>query len=174
MRPIPIRATPAVHLSAPKQLAGLAGWLLCAFATAAVGAVASARAPSFYQQLSLPDWAPPASLFGPVWTVLYLLIGISAWLVWRSGGFRRDRMALSLYLAQLLFNALWSWIFFKWHEGAMAFAEIVLLWCLIAATLASFWRLQRAAAMLLIPYLAWVSFAAALCFSAWQRNPELL
>ncbi len=113
------------------------GSLLC-FAASAVGAVASIQAKSFYSQLAQPTWAPPPSLFGPVWTVLYALMAIAAWLVWRSGGFRTNRIALSFFLGQLVFNALWSWLFFAWQLGALAFADIVFLWVLIVATLVSF------------------------------------
>ena len=156
------------------QLAGLAGWLLVSFAAAAAGAIASIDAKSFYAQLQRPDWAPPSWLFGPVWSVLYALMGLSAWLVWRTGGFRAARSSLMLFLIQLAFNALWSWPFFAWHQGAAAFVEVLLLWLLIAATVASFWQRSALAGILMLPYLAWVSFAAALTFSVWRLNPGLL
>ena len=132
------------------------------------------QAKSFYGQLTQPAWAPPGWLFGPVWTLLFALMAIAAWLVWRSGGFRANRAALSLFLLQLSLNALWSWLFFAWHRGALAFADIVLLWILIVATLVSFWRVRPIAGALLIPYLLWVSFAAALNYSVWQLNPQIL
>jgi tryptophan-rich sensory protein len=113
-------------------------------------------------------------LFGPVWSVLYILMGTSAWLVWRKQGFGGAATALTLFATQLFANALWTWLFFAWHQGAAALAEIGVLWLLIAGTIAAFWPLQRVAAALLVPYLAWVSFAAALNFSLWQRNPTLL
>ena len=156
------------------QFLGLAGWLLVAFAGAAIGAIASIDAASFYGQLMRPAWAPPSGLFGPVWSVLYFLMGISAWLVWRSGGFREDRRALALFLVQLALNALWSWIFFAWHQGGFALAEILVLWSLIVATLVSFRRQSPVAGLLLLPYLLWVTFATALTFSVWRLNPELL
>jgi len=157
-----------------RQILGLIGWLIVCFATSAVGAVASIQAKSFYSQLAQPAWAPPPSLFGPVWTVLYALMAIAAWLVWRSGGFRINRIALSLFLVQLAPNALWSWLFFAWHHGAFAFADIVLLWILIVATLVSFWRVRPFAGTLLMPYLLWVSFASVLNYSVWQLNPHVL
>jgi len=160
--------------SKQKQILGLVGWLVVSFAASVVGAVASIQAKSFYGQLVQPDWAPPASLFGPVWTVLYALMGIAAWLVWCLGGFRTNRPALTLFLVQLVLNALWSWFFFVWHLGALAFANIVVLWLLIAATLVSFWRVRLLAGALLIPYLLWVSFAAVLNYSVWQLNPQVL
>jgi len=101
-------------------------------------------------------------------------MGIAAWLVWRTGGFRANRSALTLFLVQLAVNALWSWLFFAWHRGGLAFADIVLLWLLIVATFVSFWRVSPLAGALLIPYLLWVSFAAALNFSVWQLNPQVL
>lgn len=144
------------------------------FAAAAIGTVASVNARSFYADLSNPTWAPPGWLFGPVWTVLYTMMAIAAWLVWRAAGIRRASVALQLYSAQLAANALWSWCFFAWRDGALAFANIVLLLVLILATMASFWRVQRVAAALLLPYLIWVSFATALSYTTWQRNPGLL
>jgi benzodiazapine receptor len=161
-------------MTVQRQIAGRAGWLLLCLAAAAIGAIASADAGTFYLGLSRPDWAPPSWLFAPAWTVLYALMGVAAWLVWRANGFRKHRAALVLFLLQLAANALWTWIFFRWHQGAMAFAEILLLWILIAATVASFWRIQRLAGAILFPYLAWVTFAAALTFSTWQRNPGIL
>jgi len=157
-----------------RQTLGLIGWFIVSFATSAVGAVASIQAKSFYGQLVQPEWAPPSYVFGPVWTVLYALMAIAAWLVWRSGGFHSNRIALSLFLVQLALNALWSWLFFAWQLGALAFVDIVVLWVLIVATLVAFWRVRPLAGALLIPYLLWVSFAAALNYSLWQLNPQLL
>ena len=157
-----------------KQIGGLLGWLLVTFAAAAVGAIASIQARSFYLELVRPSWAPPAGVFGPVWSVLYTLIGIAAWRVWRNGGFRTQRRALTLFLVQLILNALWSWLFFGWHRGALAFVDIVLLLVSIVATLIAFWRAERLAAALLVPYLAWVGFASVLNFAVWQLNPQAL
>ncbi|MGE4190140.1 MAG: TspO/MBR family protein [Thermoanaerobaculia bacterium] len=162
------------HRSLQSQALGLVGWLVATSAAGAVGAIASARAATFYGQLSRPAWAPPAWLFGPVWSALYVCMAVAAWLVWRQYGFRGARSALRLFIAQLVANALWTWLFFGMHRGALSLAEIVLLWLLIAATIAAFWPLQRFAALLLVPYLAWVSFATALTFSLWQRNPSVL
>lgn len=148
----------------------LAGWLLVTFAAAALGAIASADAGTFYAQLERPAWAPPAWVFGPVWTVLYALMGVSAWLVWRRAGFTRAHL---VFLCQLAVNALWSWLFFAWKQGALAFIEALVLWMLIAATAIAFWRLHRAAALLLVPYALWVAFAVALTYAVWQRNPAL-
>lgn len=157
-----------------KQLLGLIVWVLVTFAAAALGAIASIQAASFYLQLERPTWAPPASVFGPVWSVLYALMAVAAWLVWRKGGWQVQRAALTLFLVQLVLNALWSWLFFGWHRGGLAFADIVLLLIAIVATLIAFWRTQRLAGLLLLPYLAWVSFAAVLNFTVWQLNPQAL
>lgn len=162
------------RMSLSTQLAGLLGWLLVTAVAAAIGAAASMQAGSFYADLVRPDWAPPAQVFSPVWTVLYLLMAVAAWLVWRISGWRSARTALTLYLVQLAFNALWSWLFFGWRMGAAAFAGIVLLWLLIAVTTVAFWRIRPLAGALLLPYLAWVSFAAFLNYSVWQLNPALL
>ena len=157
-----------------KQGLGLVGWLLASFAAGAIGGFASVNAAGFYGQLVQPPWAPPAWLFGPVWSLLFALMGVAAWLVWRKHGFQGSGHALKLYFAQLLANALWTWLFFAWRLGAVALAEISLLWVLIAATILAFWRLHRIAALLLVPYLAWVSFAAALNLSLWRLNPTVL
>ncbi|MCL4163589.1 UNVERIFIED_CONTAM: hypothetical protein GTU68_000137 [Idotea baltica] len=121
-----------------------------------------------------PTWAPPASVFGPVWTVLYAMMAISAWLVWRSGGFRSNLTALSLFLTQLFLNGFWSWVFFTWQQGALAFINIVLLWIFIALTMFHFYQAKPLAAALLVPYMLWVSFAAALNYAVWQLNPHIL
>ena len=161
-------------LSTRQQVIGLIAWLAVCFVAAAIGGIASIQAASFYAQLVRPEWAPPAAWFGPVWTTLYTLMGIAAWLVWHVGGFAAARAALSVFLVQLVLNALWSWLFFRWKLGALAFAEVVVLWLLIAATLAAFWRVRKAAGALLLPYLLWVGFATALTFSVWRLNPGVL
>jgi tryptophan-rich sensory protein len=156
-----------------KKIPGLAVWLVITFIAAAIGAAASINAGEFYMQLARPAWAPPAWLFGPVWSLLYLSIGVAAWLVWQIDRFRPARLALSLYLIQLVFNALWSWLFFGLHQGALAFADILLLWALIVATFITFRRAHVLAGWLMLPYLLWVSFAAILNFAIWQLNPVL-
>lgn len=159
-------------LSKSKQIMGFVAWLLASFIAAAVGGAASIQAAPFHTQLVRPEWAPAPGLFGPVWTVLYVLMAIAAWLVWRTGGFRAARTALTLFLLQLGVNALWSWLFFGWHLGAPAFADIVLLVVLIMATVIAFWRISTLAGALLIPYLLWVGFASVLNYFAWRLNPQ--
>ncbi len=152
----------------------LAGWIaLCAVA-GAIGAIASVSAAQFYTALERPNWAPPAGVFGPVWTLLYVTMGVAAWLVWRERGWSRARGALGLFVLQLACNALWSWLFFGWHLGGLAFADILVLLALIVATIVAFARIRRLAAWLLAPYLAWVTFAALLNYFVWQLNPRLL
>jgi tryptophan-rich sensory protein len=157
-----------------RETIGLIGWLVVAFAASAVGAIASVNAGEFYGQLQQPAWAPPAWLFGPVWTLLYALMGVAAWLVWRAGGFRVNALPLGLFCGQLLLNALWSWLFFGWRQGGWAFAEVMLLWVFILATAIAFRRVRSLAALLLVPYLLWVTFAAVLNLTLWRTNPALL
>ena len=160
--------------SKSRQALGLVGWVAITFAAAAIGAWGSADSSSFYAELARPSWAPPAWLFGPVWTTLYALMAVSAWLVWRVRGFAGARSALLLFIVQLAANALWSWLFFAWHRGALAFVEVLVLLGLIVATVVAFHRNSRLAAALLYPYLAWVTFASALTFAVWRLNPGLL
>jgi tryptophan-rich sensory protein len=159
------------ELSRSQQIKGLIGWLVLAYLAAAIGAIASVNAAAFYETLQQPAWAPPAWLFGPMWTTLYGLMGIAAWLAWREPG---ARPALGMFLVQLALNALWSWLYFVWQLGAIAFIGTVVLWVLILITLVMFWRLKPLAGVLLAPYLAWVSLACALTWSTWQLNPQIL
>jgi tryptophan-rich sensory protein len=142
--------------------------------TGAIGAIASVSAPSFYAVLARPTWAPPASLFGPVWTTLYVVMGVAAFLVWRARGWAGARGALVLFLAQLVINGLWSWLFFHWRLGTASIADIVLLWLMVAILAFWFWRLRPISGALLLPYLAWVTFAAFLNVATVRLNPNLL
>jgi translocator protein len=124
----------------------------------------------WYDGLAKPTWQPPKWLFAPVWTALYVMIAIAGWRVWSVAGFDGARWALALYALQLVLNAAWTPIFFGLHRMGIAFAEIVLLWLAIAATMVLFFQHDPLAAYLLIPYLAWVSFASALNFTVWRLN----
>ena len=135
--------------------------------------MASRNARGFYGMLNRPAWAPPGWLFPVVWPVLYLLMATAAWLVWRTGGLGH-RGALALFVAQLVANALWTWLFFAFRRGGWAMAEVVVLLVLVGATLAAFWRVRPLAGVLMVPYLAWVAFATALTWSVWRRNPTML
>jgi tryptophan-rich sensory protein len=161
-------------ISKGKQISGFIVSVLITFIAAAIGSVASVNAGQFYAALSLPSFAPPGWLFGPVWTVLYILMAVSAWTVWRERGFSGAKGPLVLYLVQLALNALWTWLFFGFHYGLLAFCEILLLWCMIVAMTALFWRIRPLAAVLLVPYLAWVSFACVLTYVVWTSNPHIL
>ena len=109
-----------------------------------------------------------------MWSVLYILMAVAAWLVWREQGFRGAGAALSLFVIQLAANALWTWLFFTWRQGALAFGEILVLWASILATVVAFWRVSPLAGALLLPYLAWVTLASALTWATWRLNTNLL
>lgn len=141
------------------------------FAAAGIGGAFTATAVrTWYQEIEKPAWNPPDWVFGPVWTVLYFLMGVSVWLVWRAGGWSGARTALVLFGVQLMLNAIWSIIFFGAQSPGLAFVEIVFLWCAIVATIAAFWSHSTVAAGLLVPYLAWSTFAACLNFTIWRLN----
>ncbi len=144
------------------------------FAAAAAGALGSVDSGELYAQLDKPGWAPPASLFSPVWSILYILMALSAVLLLRRAGRRSTGAALPLFAAQLALNALWPWLFFRWRLGGGALVEIVALLVVLALTVRAFARIDRTAAALLLPYLGWVGFATALTWSVWRRNPDLL
>ena len=144
------------------------GWLIACFAAATLGVFFVPG--EWYAALKKPSWNPPSWLFGPVWTALYAMMAVAAWLVSKRGGFAAQRHPPTLFLVQLALNAAWTPLFFGLHWPGVAFAEIVLLWISIAATFAAFLSVSRAAAWLLIPYLAWVGFAAVLNFTLWRLN----
>ena len=147
---------------------GLLMWLALCFVVAWFG---SRFEPGpWYAGLTKPWWTPPDWLFGPVWTVLYAMMGVAAWLVWRRYGFAGAALPLAFFIVQLALNAAWTWLFFGLRRPDVAFAEIIVLWLAILVTLISFWRLERPAGILLVPYLAWVSFAALLNYTLWQLN----
>jgi translocator protein len=126
---------------------------------------------SWYTGIAKPAINPPAWVFGPVWTTLFALMGIAAFLVWKKGLERRDvKIALSIFIGQLVLNTLWSIIFFGLHSPGGAFVEIVFLWLAIAATIIAFARVSKLAAWILTPYILWVSFAAYLNYAIWALN----
>jgi tryptophan-rich sensory protein len=124
----------------------------------------------WYRGIAKPSWTPPGWLFGPVWTLLYILIGISGSLAWGGSEGRQRTVAFSVYGAQLLLNALWSWIFFGLRKPGLAFVDIAALLVLIVANIVLFLPISRAAGLLLVPYALWVSFATALNLSIWRLN----
>jgi benzodiazapine receptor len=157
-----------------KALIGLAVSLVLCYAAAAIGGLATRAAPDFYRALVQPSWAPPAAAFGPVWTVLYLLMAIAAWLVWKERGITGARVPLTLFAVQLALNALWSWLFFAWQRGDLAIVEILVLLVFIILTTVTFWRVRPLAGALMLPYLAWVSYATALTIALVRGNPNVL
>ena len=146
----------ATSLAAVAAAAGIGG----------AGTVAGVR--TWYPSLDRPSWRPPDEAFGPVWTALYAGNAVSAWLVWRAGP-REARPALTLYGAQLALNAAWPLLFFGLKRPGLALVEIALLWVAIVTTVAAFARRHRVAALLLVPYLAWVTLAMALNVDLWRR-----
>jgi tryptophan-rich sensory protein len=124
----------------------------------------------WYPHVQKPWWTPASAVFGPVWTVLYLLMGVSAWLIWRNGAGSARRTALLIFVTQLVLNGTWSFLFFGLRSPGSAALEIVLLWSSIVATMIAFARINRLAAGLLLPYLFWVSYAAALNVAIWNLN----
>ena len=154
-----------------RDLAVLLGFVVACLAVGGLGALATSNSvATWYPTLRKPDWTPPAWVFGPVWTTLYAAMGTAAWVVWKRGGFAGQRVALSFFLAQLLFNALWSPLFFGMHHPGLAFADIALLWLALLGTVAAFWKARPLAGALLVPYLAWVTFASMLNFILWRLN----
>lgn len=151
-------------------LAGLAVFVAAVAAAALLGVLLSPDTAQEYARLEQPDWAPPSWLFGPVWTTLYAMIALAGWLVWRRFGWKGARLALSLFALQLLLNAAWSPLFFTLGLRGTAFADIVVLWAVLTATIALFARLSRPAAWLMVPYWAWTTFAALLSFTMWRLN----
>ena len=144
---------------------GLAGWLVLCFGSAAVGA--RFRPGAWYAGLRKPSWTPPNWLFAPVWTALYAMMAVAAWLVWQEVGLARES---GLFLVQLVLNAAWTWLFFGLKRPGLAFADIVALWVAIGATLLAFWTVRPVAGLLLAPYLVWVTFAAGLNAALWRLN----
>jgi translocator protein len=146
----------------------LGAFILACYSAAAIGGLFMPG--EWYAQLAKPEWTPPDWVFAPVWTVLYTVMAVAGWLVWRTRGLGGAQQAFTFFGAQLILNAAWSWIFFGRQQPGLAAIEIVMLWVAIAATIVAFWRIRPMAGALLLPYLAWVSFAAALNFAIWRLN----
>ncbi|MEX0917874.1 MAG: TspO/MBR family protein [Candidatus Paceibacterota bacterium] len=150
----------------------LLGFIIISQAAGLIGSVFTASAiPEWYATLTLPAFAPPNWIFGPVWTTLYVFMGIAAFIVWRNRhAFPGKRAALTVFFIQLALNAVWSIIFFGLQNPGAAFLEIIALWIAVATTLIMFARFSRTAAVLLVPYLLWVTFAGYLNYSIWILN----
>ncbi len=160
----------AVKVPAVRDILGLVAFLSCSASgsRSSVGGSRRRRCESGMQPSPSRSWIPPGWVFGPIWSVLYPLIAVSGWTVWREG---RSRLAVLLFLLQLALNAAWPWFFFGSRRLDWAFFDIVALTVTLMATIAVFYRIRRRAALLLVPYLAWVVFAAALNFAVWHLNP---
>ncbi len=155
--------------SPPGRWLGLIFWLTLSFIPAWSG---SRFLPGeWYAQLVQPALTPPGWLFAPVWTVLYALMGVAAWLVWQRAGLTAAAWPLTLFVLQLILNGLWSYLFFGLQRPGLAFLDILALWLTVLATLLAFWRYHRPAGQLLLPYLLWLSFAAYLNLAFWRLNP---
>ena len=154
-------------LDRTKNWFALPAFLVAVAVVALLGGLAASSAPTTYRSYDQPFFAPPSWLFGPVWTVLYVMIAVAGWMVWREVGWGRE---LTLWTVQLLLNLAWTPLFFGADLLGWALVEIVVLWVLIAATIVAFGRVSRRAAWLMVPYLAWVSFATALNASIWWLN----
>jgi len=142
----------------------------------AVGATAgfftATGAGSWYQTIQKPTWNPPGWIFGPVWTTLYIMMGIALFLVWKSGAAEGlKKTAITLFAIQLVLNFFWSFIFFKMEQPGWAFAEIIAMWVFILLTIFAFAKVNTTAAWLLVPYISWVSFASILNYTIWKLNP---
>ncbi|MFG1948197.1 TspO/MBR family protein [Nonomuraea sp. NPDC048826] len=156
-----------VVTTASRRWIALPVFLVAVALVAVIGSLAASGSAQEYLSLERPPWAPPQWLFGPVWTVLYVMIAVAGWLAWRERGWSR---AMTLYAVQLVLNAGWTPLFFAAGRYGLAFAEICVLWIVIVATIAAMWPIKRAAALLMLPYLVWVTYAGALNFAIWQLN----
>lgn len=151
-----------------KKILGLIGWI---FVCSLAGIFGAQFEPgSWYEMLSKPSWTPPNWIFPVVWPILYVLMGISAWLLWRQEKISTYWTEFTWFFLQLALNAIWSWIFFGMQLIATGLAEILLLWISILFTTMLFWNRNKLAGMLLVPYLLWVGYASALNFAIWQLN----
>ena len=157
-------------MSAWRQLVALLICLGVCFGAAGIGSLfTNMSVTTWYPTLITPEWTPPKWVFGPVWSTLYAMMAVAAWLVWRRGG-EEAQSGLRLFAVQLALNVLWSVLFFGLRQPGVAFAEIILLWVAIGATARLFGRISSPAGLLFVPYFVWVGFAAILNFAIWRLN----
>ena len=147
---------------------GLIVWVAITFCAPAFGVLGMPG--EWYASLNKPSWNPPSWIFGPVWSLLYLLMAVAAWRVWMHGGWRGQKGALRLYLIQLVLNALWTPLFFGLRQPGWAFVEILMLLAAVIATMLAFFKVSRLAGSLLVPYALWVAFASCLNGTLWWMN----
>ena len=154
-----------------RDIAGLIGFLALCFAVSIAGAVVTASSVgTWYTTLHKPAFNPPNWIFAPVWTVLFVMMAVAAWQVWRQRGWRNAKAAMLLFLVQLVLNFAWTYLFFGQRAIGVALVEIVILLAAILATMRAFWMRDRVAGLLMIPYAGWVSFATLLNAAIWQLN----
>lgn len=162
---------PAPRRRFSTDLLGLVGFtILCLAVSGIGGAITATSVGTWYQTLQKPSFNPPDWLFGPVWTVLYVMMAVAAWLVWRRAGFKNGRTALSAFLIQLGLNLGWTVLFFGLQAIGLALIEIVVLLAAIVVTATLFWRIDRWAGALLVPYGLWVAYATSLNAALWRLN----
>jgi len=156
-----------------REIPRLAISIIIVFFAGAIGTVATlSEIPTWYAALAKPTWAPPNWLFGPVWTTLYILIGVALFLVWRKGSDKKEvKLALLVFAVQLVLNVLWSVVFFGYHSLLGGFIAVILLWIAILANIIVFYRVSKPAGLLLVPYIIWVSIASYLNYSVYLLNP---
>ncbi|HXK11251.1 MAG TPA: TspO/MBR family protein [Vicinamibacteria bacterium] len=155
-------------VSRTRDVLGLTAFVVLCFGVSVLGGMAARLGVAeWYPALKKPSWTPPHWVFGPVWTFIYPMVAVAGWLAWREG---RARLGPLVYLLQLALNAAWPWFFFAQRRPDRALVCIAALCVFVVATIAAFWRLSRRAALLLVPYLAWVAFAAALNLALWRMN----
>jgi translocator protein len=159
------------NIAMNRQVTALIIFIVICFIAAGLGSLATTpKIPNWYANLAKPAWTPPGWVFGPVWTLLYLMMAFAAWLIWRQLGLAGAKVPLAIFAIQLALNSLWSFIFFGLQKPGYAAMEITVFWLAIIATMITFWRFSSLAGAMLIPYLLWVSFAAVLNFSIWRMN----
>lgn len=167
-----------VIMSSPPSRAAsifaLLGFVIVTFSAAFVGVLASLSSAEMYATMIKPTWSPPGWLFGRVWTVLYCLMAVAVWLVWRKRAEMRVDIAWGTYLVHLIFQAAWSWLFFGLGRADAAMFDIMVLWLMIVWLMLAFWRIDRLAGLLMLPYLLWVSFASVLNGALWLLNGGIL
>ncbi|MFH1234590.1 MAG: TspO/MBR family protein [Candidatus Diapherotrites archaeon] len=154
-----------------KKIQLLAGCIIVCFAAAFIGSVFTvSNIPTWYASIKKPELTPPNWIFGPVWTALYLMMGIALYLVLEKGWNEKAKLPVAVFAIQLALNTIWSILFFGYHLLFFAFIEIILLWLAILANILLFKKVSRKAALLLVPYILWVSLASYLTYSVWMLN----
>ena len=151
------------------SILSLVVWLAICFAVAAIGSIAKPDA--WYRGMNKPSWNPPDWVFAPVWTILFAMMAVAAWLVWSKRDQTDITLAVVLFVTQLGLNALWSWLFFGFHRPDFAFFEVIVFWLVILGTTIEFWGISPAAGKLMLPYVLWVGFASFLNLVLWKMNP---